>query len=357
MSGIIAAAGITAAAGLAGSMMSKGGGGGGSQTQYQQTQMPGGIQQRESDNWDLAVQAANQLKGPYGGQRVAGMTPEQQALIQQLYGNVGSTNAGFGQAQGATSGLLGYNPTMVNPQTLAGTDLNPYMNPYTKNVIDPTMSLMDQSRRQALTQIGDQAAQSRSFGGSRQGIAEGVTNAQSELQKGQFAGNLMSQNFLQGQTAATGDITRNLTGQLANQSAGLQGAQFRGQMAQQLGNLTGQGQNSWLTGMQAAMGGQGMLQQQNQAQLDAERQLYEEQRQQPLDVLKIRQNALAQGMPAYGQMSSMTGPGPSSNPLLTGLGSASTALGMMGTMGRMFPNMWGSSNTAGSVPTDRGAWA
>jgi len=332
MSGIIAAAGITAAAGIAASQLSKsGGGGGGTQTQTQQTQIPFGIQQRDSDNWDLAVQAANQLMGPYGGQRVASMTPEQRNLIAQLYGNVGSTNPAYAQAQGATSGLLGFNPSTVDPRMLAGTDLSPYMNPYTKNVIDPTMSLMEQSRKQALMGIGDTATQAKAFGGSRQGIAEGVTNAQSELQKGQFAGGLLSQNFAQAQQGAQYDIGNRFTADQFNSQMGLAGAQFRGGMANQLAGLATQGQNTYLQGLQAAMGGQGLLQAQSQAELDAQRQHYMEQRQQPLDVLAIRQNALAQS--PYGQMSTTTSPGPSTNPLSTGLGMSAATAGLLGQMG------------------------
>jgi paraquat-inducible protein B len=126
-----------------------------------------------------------------------------------------------------------------------------------------------------------------------------MNNAQTNLLKGQLAGQLNSANFLQAQQAATGDITRDFTGQQFNSQMGLAGAQFRGNMANQLGNLAAAGQNNWLQGVQAAMGGQGMLQAQDQAQLDAARQLYAEQRQQPLDVLQIRQNALAQAQPWY----------------------------------------------------------
>ena len=79
------------------------------------------------------------------------------------------------------------------------------------------------------------------------------------------------------------------------------------------------------------MGGQGLLQQQSQQQLDAARQLYMEQRQQPLDVLGIRQNALS--VSPYGQTSYSSGPGPSSNPMLAGLGTAATTAGLLGQFG------------------------
>ena len=349
MSGIIAAAGITAAAGLASGMLSKSGGGGGGSTQSTstQTQLPMGIQQRDTDNYDFAMQVANQLMGPYGGQRVADLTPEQRNLIQQLYSRTGSTDQAFDTSMGWTNMLSGYNPQQVQAGQLANTNLNPYMSPYTQSVIDPTMKLMEQQRQQALNQNAASAAQARAFGGSRHGITEAATNAQSELNKGQFAGNLWNQNFLQAQTAAQGDIANRLRADMSNQQYDLEGARFRANIANQYANLASGKQNAWLTGVNAATAGQDMLRGYDQAQLDAAQQLYAEQRQQPLDQLRIRQQAM-QASP-YGQTSVQTGPGPTSNPWLTGLGTAATTAGLLGQTGAFKKGGWlgdifGSSN-------------
>ena len=333
MTGIIAAAGISAAAGLAGAgmqMIGKSGSGGISNTS-QQSQLPGWVNSDAMNNLDLANQTANQLMGPYTGQRVASMTPEQQALIQQLYGNVGSTNAAFQQAGATTNQLMGYNPSTVTPQMLASTNLQPYMNPYTQSVINPSMQLLAQQNQQGLNSIGNNAIGAKAFGGSRQGVAEGAQNAQSNLLAGQLGAQLYGQNFTQAQAAATGDINRDFSGQQFNSQMGLQGAQFQGQMAQQLAGLSQAQQTNYLQGIQAAMSGQGLLQQQNQQELTAQQQLYAEQRQQPLDVLAIRQNALSQS--PYGQTAYGTAPGPSTNPLLTGFGTAATTAGLLGQFG------------------------
>jgi hypothetical protein len=339
MSGIIAAAGITAAATVGSTLMSKsmggGGGGAGAGQQMQQTnsQLPGWVNSAAMQNYGDATRASYDMPGPYTGQRVADMTPEMQNLIGQLYGNVGQTNWAFDRAGALTNGLTGFNPSMVSPQTLAGTDLSPYMNPYSSMVINPAMTQMEQARRQALGQVGDQATQSRAFGGSRQGIAEGVTNAQSELQKGQFVGNLMGQNFAQAQAGATGDITRNMQAQQLNQAAGEWGAGFQGQMAQQLAGLAQGRQQNYLAGIQPAMAGQQMMTAQDQAKLDAAQQLYNEQKQDPLQRIAIRTNQLSQS--PYGQETTQTGPGPSTNPMLTGLGVGATTAGLLGTFGKM----------------------
>ena len=82
---------------------------------------------------------ANTVAVDFTVERVAPMTDNMQSLIQQLYGNVGSTNAAYNQANQIVNGLQGFSPTQVNPQTLAGTNLQPYMDPYINAVLSPTM--------------------------------------------------------------------------------------------------------------------------------------------------------------------------------------------------------------------------
>lgn len=344
MSGVIAAAGITATAGLAGGLMQAGKGSGGVQTQTQQSMIPGGIEQRDTDNYRLLVDALNNMPGPYTGNRVAALSPETQNLIQQLYGNVGSTNAGFNTALQGTNALMGYQGQTVTPQTLAGMNLNPYMNPYTQAVINPSLTLMDQSLAQQQNQAAASARQTGAFGGSRQGVQEAVNNAQTNLLKGQLGANLWSQNFGQAQAAATGDIARNLAAQQSNQQYDFLGAQLRGQMANQYGNLTTAQQNNWLTGVTAAMGGQDVARQNQQDQLNAQMALYNEQRMDPVQRIQMRMNALT--MSPYGRQTVATGPGPSTDPWMTGLGTAATVGGLMGSFGKM--GLFGSGQASAS---------
>src|SRR5262245_59853168 len=230
-------AAISAAGGIAAGLMQGGKGGGGVQTQTTQTKLPDWVENAAMENWGRATDLYYTMKGPYEGQRVAGLTPEQQNIIQQLYGNIGATNQGYNQARDATSAAMGYTPSFLRPGMLAQANLAPYMNPYTQQVIDPSMALFEQQRRQGINQIGDQAVQARAFGGSRQGVAEGVTNAQSALQAGQFGANLYSQNFLNAQQQAVGDIQRQYAADVANRDANYQAAVFRGSMANQLAGL------------------------------------------------------------------------------------------------------------------------
>ena len=317
--------------------------GGTSQTS-QTTSLPDWVNNASMGNYQQAQKVSQNLMGPYGGQRVADMPSGMSNLIQQLYGNVGSTNPAFSQAMAGTNALMGYNPQQVTPQSLATTSLTPYMSPYMSSVIDPTIQGMEQQRQQQLNQIGSNATAAGAFGGSRQGVQEGVTNAQTNLAEAQMRGGLLNQGFGQAQAAATGDISRDLTAQQANQQYGLLGAQLQGGMASQLGQLAGAGQQNWLTGLGAAMGGQQQLQQQQQNQLNAAQQYYAEQQQYPLQQLGILQSALGQS--PYGQTVQGMQPGPTSNGLMQGLGGLSSLVGMAGTI-------WGMSDRRLKVDKER----
>ena len=303
-------------------------GGGGTQTVVNKTELPQWVQDAGQKNLAAAYQVSANMKGPYEGERVAGMTNDQLAGINSLQQNAGMAQPAFSAAQAGAANVMGYNPAMANAGQLASTDLSPYMNPFTQNVINSGLSALDVQRRQALNQAGDQAIKSGAFGGSRLGIQEGVTNAGAAQQAGNLASQLQMQNFTQAQGAATNDINRNLQAQLANQQAGLSGAGLNLQGANALGSLAQQGQQSFLGGTAAALAGQESIQQQQQKQLAAQQQLYQEQQQFPLQQLQVPLQAL--GATPYGNTQTQTGPGASSNGLMTGLGALGTGIGILG---------------------------
>lgn len=354
--------------------------GGGSQTVTQQTELPQWVQNAAQTNLNAAYRVAQNMAGPYQGPMVAGMTNGQLADIAGLQNNIGSTNPAFAAAQSAAAGLTGYNPNQVtagtingglstytpdqvNAGTLAGTNLSSYTNPYTQNVINAGLQGINTQLRQSLNNIGDQAIKTGAFGGSRQGVTEGIANAAAALQAGNLASQLQAQNFSQAQQAAQNDLNRNLQAQLANQSAGLQGqglnlqssgqnlqaqlanlsSNLQAQLANQqagmqgaglnlqaantLGGLAQQGQQSFLTGLGAALTGQGAVQNQNQNDINAQIQAYQAAQQYPVQQLMLPLQAL--GMTPYGQTTTQTSPA-SSNGLLTGFGALGTGVGILG---------------------------
>ena len=301
--------------------------GGGSQTVTQQTELPQWVQNAAQTNLNAAYRVAQNMAGPYQGPMVAGMTNSQLADIAGLQNNIGSTNPAFAAAQSAAAGLTGYTPDQVNAGTLAGTNLSSYMNPYTQNVINSGMQAINSQLQQSLNNIGDQAIKTGAFGGSRQGVAEGIANAAAALQAGNLASQLQAQNFSQAQQAAQNDLNRNLQGQLANQQAGMQGAGLDLQAANSLGGLAQQGQQSFLTGLGAALTGQGAAQNQTQNEINARMQAYQAAQQYPIQQLMLPLQAL--GMTPYGQTTTQTSPA-SSNGLMMGLGALGTGVGILG---------------------------
>src|ERR1700677_2373316 len=98
------------------------------------------------------------------------------------------TNAGMTNLTGAYSAannMLGpySGPTVAN------------MTPYTQNVIGSGLQAIDAQGQQALDQNADQATAAGAFGGSRQGVVEGATNAATALDAGQLASQLQQQNY------------------------------------------------------------------------------------------------------------------------------------------------------------------
>ncbi len=160
----------------------------------------------------------------------------------------GIQGAGMGSAMG-----MGYTPQQVNvagdsarvtPQTLAGTDLNPYMNPYTDAVVQANEADIMRGAQIGLNELSSQAQAAKSFGGSRHGIATGELGRSAVEQLARSSAGLRQANFQNAQNAALADIQNNMQGQLANQSSGLQDISNRLQasLANQSAGLQAQNQ-------------------------------------------------------------------------------------------------------------------
>lgn len=187
-------------------------------------------------NVDYAREVANQL----GQQQFAGFDPlyqQGEALAQATVGGPGQQMVG--QAGQLTQALGAYAPQQVGADPAA---IQAYMNPYTQQVVDTTLADLEKQRLGMMNQIGAQATQARAFGGSRHGIAEAAANQQIAQTAANTIANLRSQGYSQALSAAQ-------QAALANQTAGLQGAQLRGQIAGQLGNI---GQTQQALGYQGA---------------------------------------------------------------------------------------------------------
>ena len=247
----------------------------------QKVELPAWADAAAQRNIAQAQTVSENLATPYSGQRVADLTPGQLQNIQSLTDAQGMSQPAYNLAQLGAANVMGYAPQQVQGADVAG-NISGFMNPYLGNVIAPALMALDVQRQNALNQIGDQATRAGAFGGSRQGIQEGVTNAAYGMQGATLAGNLLNQGYNNALGAAQNQAQLQQQANLANQNAGLQGANLNLQGAQGLGQLASSGQQSYLQSLQSGAAAQAQLQAQQQAQLDAARQLYAEQAQYPL---------------------------------------------------------------------------
>ena len=268
------------------------------QQSVSQVQLPPWVNQAAQQNYALAQNVAARPLTQYQGQQVADIGPQ----TQQAWNLAAQSGAaGADQYNAAQAGYLtaaNTPATQVTPQTLAGTNLQPYMNPFTQSVINSTLPLMQQQNALAQNQQANQANSANAFGGSRQGIQQGVAQAQGALNIGQMAAQLNSQNFQQAQAAATGDITRNLQGQEANQSADQANINSMIAASTGLGGLGAQAQQNQRQQFLELSTAGAQQQQQAQNQINANMNQFNQANAYPTTQLGILQSAL--GMTPYG---------------------------------------------------------
>lgn len=209
--------------------------------------------------------------------------PAQPNIFQQSAGAyTGAINAA--NAAAAYNPQVGYSPGSVGAQTAAG-GINTYMNPYEQQVIDASMADLERQRLMQTNQIGAQATAANAFGGSRQGVAQALTNEAFANQGGMMAAQLRQQGFQTALGAAQQDAANRMQADIANQNAraqaaqfgqtaGLQAAQLRAAASGQLGGLAQQGFNMGQSLTQQQMQQGAMQQALNQALIDAGRAQY-----------------------------------------------------------------------------------
>ena len=222
-------------------------------------------------------QQAQGVAGALPVQQFAGYNPMYQAgeeaLVNTGLAGPGITGTDLAARMAAYGGV--YQPAAVQATSAnlglgqePGT-IGSYMNPYSMLVRENALSDLESARRNAIAQTGERATQARAFGGSRQGVAEALTNQGFAKQAATLGTSLNESAFNQAMAMQQADIARQQQADLANQQAGLQGAQLRLGGASQLGNLAAQQQALRLGGAQAVMAAGGARQALDQQQMDA----------------------------------------------------------------------------------------
>jgi hypothetical protein len=259
-------------------------------------------------NLDYARQVANQT----GARQFAGFDPTyQQGEAQALAAGTGPGRQQLGMAGQLTQAGAGYTPQQMmaadaGPASLSGAmgygaamgqassagqaalanaamanmgNINQYMNPFTQQVIDASMSDLEKARQRAAQQVGQQAQAARAFGGSRQGVAEALSNQGFAEQAGRTISGLRAQGFDTASSLMQQDLARQQQAGLSNQAALNQMAQFNAGQGQQmtlanLGALNQAGQFGAASSNQAALANQAarnQMAQFNAQQLQASR--------------------------------------------------------------------------------------
>ena len=222
-------------------------------------------------------QQAQGVAGALPTQQFAGYNPlyqaGEEALVNTALAGPGITGTDLAAQMAAYGGV--YQPSQITAQkTNLGLGQGPgtigsYMNPFSEMVRKNALADLESSRQTAIQQMSERANAAKAFGGSRQGVAESLTNLGFAKQAGNLGATLNEQAFNQAMAAQQADIGRMSAADIANQQAGLQGAQLRLGGASQLGNLAAQQQALRLGGAQAVMAAGGARQALDQQQMDA----------------------------------------------------------------------------------------
>jgi hypothetical protein len=143
-------------------------------TQTTEVKLPKWVEQASQSNYQLAQQIANKPFTQYEGDRVAdlsNMTTDAFGLLKQ---NIGAGDPLYERAAN------------LYDESAGPLDVNKYLNPYLANVEGGMVDAAERGRKLATMTGSDTARSQGAFGGTRHGVAEGVTNSE-------FNRNLMSE--------------------------------------------------------------------------------------------------------------------------------------------------------------------
>lgn len=272
--------------------------------------------------------------------RLASFNQDQMGAHELARTGIGAYQPYLDVANQATAqGIAAFDPASQQARqdlNTAGTQYNigsEYLNPYQDEVINRTMGEMRRQQNMDLNSVGDQAANARAFGGSRQGVLEAETIRGHDANRGNTLAQLNAANFTQAQQAQEQHRQRQLAGASGSAQIAGMGADANYMGAQVTSGIGGLNQQYNMNDISTlgAVGDQ--QQQQRQLGLDTSYQTYLEDRDRPFKMAAFYNDMMA-GVPS-GQQESRTGKSEQNN-LAQGLG----ALGTLASAGNQF-GWWG----------------
>lgn len=212
---------------------------------------------------------------PYEGERVAPFSQDTLNAFDMIRNNVGTTQPYYASALDTSQRLQNttINPQQVQASQWAGTDLSPYLNPYTNQVVDASLADLENQRAVQYNGLASQAQAAGAFGGSRFGVAQGQFEADALRNKSLLAAQLRNQGFETAAGLASQDVDRLNQAKYANQQYDYMG---------QMGTADVQNRNAFLTGILGdSMGAANSMDAENMARIGSAQ---DAQAQQQLDV-------------------------------------------------------------------------
>jgi hypothetical protein len=252
---------------------------------------------------DRAKSVADTPFQQYNGEMVAGLTPTQQAGINNI-------NASSNLAQPYYQAASGYEQAGATPFSQQA--VNQYMSPYLNNVVGSTMANLNETNAQQQQQLLGNNISKGAFGGDRGGIAQAELARQQNLATGQTLANVLQGGYGQ----ALGQFNASNAQNLAT--------------GQSLGQLGTAAQNSALQGAQAQLAGGAQQQAVRQAQDVANQQQFQASQAYPFQTTQYLGNMLLGIGGQSGGTSLTSQPGPN-------IGSQ-----VLGTIGTLASIPWGS---------------
>lgn len=324
---------------------------GGSSSTQTSTKVDPALMALYNQNYANASQSADKYAyTPYTGERVAGFNPTQTqsfGALTDAANDPTATNA-LNQSMGVFSGLQGYqaptiNPTAVQAKQLASTDLTPYLNPYTDQVVNTTLSDLQHARQQQGVTDNAQATAAGAFGGTRQAVLDANTTNDYLRNVAATSAGLRSSAFGNAQQAALSDIGQanqvgefnsgqDYNAQIGNAANAFNAAQLRGNAAN-AGASLGQDYLNQAIQRGGILNNVGAQQQAlQQAQNDAAYEEFLRQTQAPIVAQQLRNQALGM-IPQQATTSSTTTQNPGFGGILGGIGSLALGIGSLGGFG------------------------
>lgn len=260
--------------------------------QTSKVELPDYIKQGGQLLVNKATDLTNTPYQAYTGDRVAGLTGDQQTMFQKVRDLVGNapdlTNESLQGVRNYSSAPAGQISQSIVDESGPLGSIQSYMNPYLDQTLQPAIKKLMDTVAQQRNQIGAQATSAGAFGDARHGIVESELNKSAQ----ENVGNLTSQAYSQAFDRAMGlrgdDINRQAQNVQFNEQA--LNRQLTG--AQALPSVQSSNQSNLLQQLNALLSSGTVQQAQEQSQLDANYQDFLRQYGHQFDVLGALGSAL-----------------------------------------------------------------